>query len=82
LGGDRLKRCNKLWQILGDDLPHDVVIDAKVVVHDLVTHADDVRPPDARVVAAELLGNLPCGFADGLDEMLTAFLAMSSMWPT
>jgi len=34
-----------------------------------VTHADDVRPSDVRVVAAELLGNLPSGFADGLDEM-------------
>jgi hypothetical protein len=50
-------------------LPHDVVINAKVVVHDLVAHPDDVRPSDVRMVIAELSRNLPRGLDDGLDQM-------------
>jgi hypothetical protein len=31
---------------LADDPPHDVLVNAEVVVHDLVAHADDVCPSD------------------------------------
>ena len=49
-------------------MPYDVVINAKVVVHDLVAHPDDVRPSDVRMIVAELPRNLPRGLADGLNR--------------
>jgi hypothetical protein len=48
-------------------LPHDVVINAKIVMHHLVAHPDDVRPSDVRMAVAELSRNLPRGLADRLD---------------
>jgi hypothetical protein len=35
-------------------LPHNVVINAKIVVHHFVAHADDVRPSNVRMTVAEL----------------------------
>jgi len=67
-------------------LPHDVVINAKIAVHDLVAHPDDVRPSDVRMVVAKLPRNLPRGLADRLDQVnqseTKVLLAMSTMCPT
>ncbi len=57
---------------LGDrcgDLPHDVFLNAEIVVDNLVAHADDVRPWDLRVLVRELPGHLAPGFPDDLNEM-------------
>ena len=48
--------------------PHDVLIHSEVVVDDLVTHTDDVRPSDVGMTVAALSRNLPCGLADGLNS--------------
>jgi hypothetical protein len=51
------------------DLPDDVVIHAKIVVHDLVAHPNDVLPRDFRMLVIELPGRAPCSFADHLNKM-------------
>jgi hypothetical protein len=66
---ERFESGNELGQILGDDLPNDVFVDAKVVVHDLVTHADDVGPLNFWMREAELAGHVASGFADDLHEV-------------
>ena len=38
-----------VWQVVTEDLPKLVT-----VVHDLVAHADDVRPSDLRMMLAEV----------------------------
>jgi hypothetical protein len=54
---------------LADDPPHDVLVNAEVVVHDLVAHADDVCPSDLRVAITELPGDLMCSLTNDLNEM-------------
>jgi hypothetical protein len=56
-------------QIVRDDLPHDVFVNAEVIVDDLVAHADDVGPWDFRVLVREFSGHLAPSFTDDLNEM-------------
>ena len=57
------------WAILRDDLPHDVFVNAEVIVDHLVAHANDVRPWDLRVLLREFSGHLAPSFTDDLNEM-------------
>jgi hypothetical protein len=56
-------------QIFRDDLPHDVFVNAEVIVDDLVAHANDVCPRDLRVSVREFSGHLTPSFTDDLNEM-------------
>ena len=80
---DWFERGHQRGQILRDDLPHDVFVNAEVIVDHLVAHANDVRPWDLRVLLREFSGHLAPSFTDDLNEMRQiAFFAMSSMCPT
>lgn len=50
IAGERNDRGNEPRQILGDHLPDDVLINPKVVMDHLVTHADDVSPRNLGVL--------------------------------
>lgn len=52
-----------------DDLPYDVFVYTQVVVNDLVTHPDDVRPRNLGMLVRESRRHLSRRFTDDLDEM-------------
>jgi hypothetical protein len=66
---DWFERGHQRGQILRDDLPHDVFVNAEVIVDHLVAHANDVRPWDLRVLLREFSGHLAPSFTDDLNEM-------------
>jgi len=66
---DLLERGYQRGQVLCHDLPDDVFIHAKVVVHDLVAHPDDVLPRDLWVFVTALPRHAPCSFTDHLNKM-------------
>jgi hypothetical protein len=49
-----LKRFHELREILRNHLPDDVLVHAEIVVHDLVSHSDDVVPGDLGMGRREL----------------------------
>ena len=55
---DWFVRGHQRGQIFRDDLPHDVFVNAEVIVDHLVAHANDVRPWDLRVLLREFSGRL------------------------
>ena len=63
------KHRKQLRQIVCHDLPHDVLVDSEVVVHDLVSHPDDLRPRNFRMRLAEGPGDVARRLADHLDKM-------------
>jgi hypothetical protein len=66
---DWFERGDQRGQVFRDDLPHDVFVNAEVIVNDLVAHADDVGPRDLGVLVRELSGHLARSFTDDLNEM-------------
>ena len=50
-----LHHWDEIGQVCGDHLPDDVLVDTKIVVHDFVSHPDDVRPGDLGMHFGEFL---------------------------
>lgn len=46
----------ELWSALVDDIPHDIVIDISVYMHNDVLHAPDLPPFDIREITAARFG--------------------------
>ena len=46
---ERLQGLDEPREILGCHMPDDILINAEVVVHDLMSHSDDVFPGDLGV---------------------------------
>ena len=58
----------QLRQVARDDLPHDLLIDGQIVMHDLVAHPDDVAPWNLRVRCGVRRTDLAGGFSDDLNQ--------------
>jgi hypothetical protein len=66
---ERRKRSNELRKIFGNDLPDNVLVHAEIVVHDFVSHPDDVLPRNLGMTGGEFAGNVTRGLADHLNEV-------------
>ena len=56
-------------QIVDGDLPDDVLVHAKIIVDDLMTHTDDVCPANFWMLVPKFARDLAGSLADRLDEM-------------
>lgn len=69
LRNDLLQGFNKREKILGNNLPKNILVQIHIIMHDLVTHADDLPPGDIGLGCLGFGCNPPCGFSKYLYQM-------------